>query len=208
MLFNDQVVARLAQKLRAPVPPPAIVDLPQELIDIEPNIRHMPAGLCHGSTFLDAHSDRQGVGNATVPENRARFASLAILYGWAYATDHQQIYPNAPPFLVSSVDHGHFIGNGPNWTPDLLASRPPAGADQLIATQASLTADELRQAAAPLAEVLLEDVAAAIAAAPDEWGIPMEHRVALAKYLWKRRGDLLAAYRIQVNVPAVSAGGG
>jgi hypothetical protein len=71
-----------------------------------------------------------------------------------------------------------------------------------------LTADELRQAAAPLAEVLLEDVAAAIAAAPDEWGIPMEHRVALAKYLWKRRGDLLAAYRIQVNVPAVSAGGG
>jgi hypothetical protein len=112
LLFTDQVVARLAQLIGAPVPEPAIVRLSPALIGLEKNLSHLTAGLCHGSLFLDGHSDRAPVLHIGAPENRTRFARLAVLYGWVYASDHQQIYPTASPHLVLSVDHGHFIGGG------------------------------------------------------------------------------------------------
>jgi len=201
--FNDQVIARLAQKLGAPVPPPSIVILPKVLVDAEPNLKHMPPGPCHASEFRDHHSDRMGVANTGLKENRPRFASLAVLYGWMHASDHQVIYPNDPPPLVLSVDHGHFIGNGsPAWTPEMITARPYASADQTIVTGASLTQEELVEACKPLATITAEEIAEAVGAPPEEWGVSTEHRVALAKYLWKRRTELLTSY---AAAPAASA---
>jgi hypothetical protein len=51
-----------------------------------------------------------------VPDNRPRFAALAVLYGWIPAGDAQLIYRQTVSHLVYSVDHGHFFPGGPNWT--------------------------------------------------------------------------------------------
>lgn len=206
MLFNDQVVARLAQKIGAPVPKPAIVDLPKVLVDAEPSLKHMTDGLCHGSEFLDGHSDRQGVAHHKLDANRSRFALLAILYGWMYATDHQQIYPNTQPHLVVSVDHGHFIGDGPEWTPTVLEQRPVAQPDGVIVAGASLTRGELSAAARCLTAVAPEDIARSIAAAPDVWGVPMTDRLSCAQYIWRRRNELLAIYPPPVITDAQAQG--
>lgn len=201
MLFNDQAVARLAQLIGAPVPKPAIVNLPAELIALEPRLAHMPAGLCHGSEFYDGHSDRQTVAFESIPENRPRFARLAILYGWVHASDHQQIYPNAPPHLVLSVDHGHFIGDGgPSWAPDTLERRGPAHQDQIVTTGAKLSGEELRNACLMLQGVTAQQIAEAVAASPSGWGIALEDRTAFARYLWRRRSELISSL-----IPAAAA---
>jgi hypothetical protein len=202
MLFNDQVIARLAQSLGAPVPIPEIVELTQAFIDANASVKHMPAGPCHASAYLDKHSDRQGLAHFSLDANRPRFASLAILYGWAFASDHQQIYPNDPPFIVWSVDHGHFVGPGnPNWTPDLLSTRPTAHADQLITAGTSMKNDELVAAAKPLDRLTSKDMADAVAAPPDAWNVPPVDRIAFAAYMWKRRGELLSAYAQALSAP-------
>lgn len=195
MLFNDQVIARLAQRLGAPVPQPAIVSLSAQLVAAEPRLAHMRPGLCHGLAFLDDHSDRMGITGTDHPPNRDRFARLAVLYGWAHASDHQQIYPNHPPPLVWSVDHGHFVGPGDhNWTVDLIGNRGPAAIDQNLANGAALKLEELVPAVQTLAEVTAYDLAGAIACAPNDWGVAAAERVAFASYMWKRRQDILRVF--------------
>ena len=89
--------------------------MPQELIDAQPEMRHMPAGISHGSQLVPNCSEREAYRYVDIAENRERFAKLAVLYGWMSAGDHQFIYRHDPPNLVHSVDHGHFFPGGPNW---------------------------------------------------------------------------------------------
>jgi hypothetical protein len=49
MVVNDQVIARIGSAVGAPVGEPMLVDVPQTLIDIEPQMNHMAAGLAHGT---------------------------------------------------------------------------------------------------------------------------------------------------------------
>ncbi|MDX2052567.1 MAG: HipA family kinase [Polyangiaceae bacterium] len=195
MLFNDQVIARLAQRIGAPVPKPALVSLPDVLVKAEARLTHMTAGVCHGLEFLDRHSDRLGVAHTDLTENRSRFASLAVLYGWAHASDHQQIYPNEPPPYVWSVDHGHFVGpSEPNWTIAILEARGPAHVDSVLESGAALTKQELTRAVARLGDVSAANLAEDIAAAPAVWGVSAEEKIAFATYMWRRRDDLLRAF--------------
>src|SRR4051794_7290268 len=105
-VVNEHVVARLGHALGAPVGEPAFVDVPAELIALESELRHIPPGIAHGSPFLRDCSDRLWIEHTGAPENRERFARLAVLYGWMHAGDRQLIYANAAPHLVHSVDHG------------------------------------------------------------------------------------------------------
>jgi hypothetical protein len=193
-LVNEQVAGRLAAAFGAPIPEVGLVYLPPELIAVEQGLSHMQPGLCHGCIYLGDNMGRRNIEFSGLPENRPRFARLAILYGWAGSADDQFLYGTNSPEIVYSVDHGHFFGPGaPDWTIATLQAAGLAAPNNQIVTQCSLSADELRAAASHLTSITDSDIAAIVATAPDEWGITADERLALAAYLVRRRDDLIAA---------------
>ncbi len=108
MIVTDHIVGRLGHAVSAAVGAPTLVDVPADLIAAEAQMAHMTAGVAHGSRWIPDCS-QGGIEHVVVPENRDRFARLALLYGWVVAADRQFIYQNQDPRLVHSVDHGHFF---------------------------------------------------------------------------------------------------
>jgi len=193
-IVNDQIVGRIGECLAAPVGTVALIDVPAELIAIQPDMAHMAPGISHGCLLISDCSERSTLANLALSENRLRFALLAVLYGWMWAGDHQFIYRNVPPQIVYSVDHGHFFGQ--NWNTQSLQSAPPATMDTLIATRCPFTRQEVDEARTRLGKVGEEQIAQAVAMPPDDWGICLDERLALATYLAQRRDALLAAMAV------------
>jgi hypothetical protein len=160
MIVTDQVVGRLGGAVLAPVAEITLIDVPAELINAEPEMSHMRPGVSHGSRWLANCSDSKGFEQTTVPENRDRFARLALLYGWVIASDHQFIYENAEPRLVHSVDHGHFLAGATNWTEETLRHAPAPAPDNNVVAACSLTTEELDR---PAADMRIDDEAIAVA---------------------------------------------
>jgi hypothetical protein len=192
MIVNDQIVGRLGQILSAPVGEVALVEVPDALASAEPQMSHMPGGISHGSLLLLDCSERSGLDHLSLAENRARFAMLAILYGWIGANDQQFIYENRPPHLVHSVDHGHFLPGGPNWTSASLSAAASPVPDPTIVAGAGLIDDEVRIALQNLKEVNPTAIASAVAAVPDDWGMSLDESVDVAIYLEQRQSQLVA----------------
>jgi len=196
-LFNEQVVGRLGHEVGAPVPPVALVDVSNELIRLNFPMSHMLDGVAHGSKFVQSVVNVDEVRYFAIPQNRSRFASLALLYGWiGIESDHvlEFLYDQASPPLVYSVDHGDFFRRGPEWRiPDLVAEAPPQPNSQ-IRFSCGLRNAELREAAASLLHIGDDVIANAIASPPERWEVPMQERVALAEVLARRRDQLLAIF--------------
>jgi hypothetical protein len=192
VLVNDQIVARLGKLIHASVPHVALIDVPAELIAGQPEMSHMMAGIAHGSQFVENVTEREAVAHVAIPENRPRFALLAILFGWIGAQDHQFVYSKTAPELVYSVDHGHFFPGGPAWTGPSLAGAPQSQPDIQITNGCNATQPELHQAIRALTAVGDEALISVVSLPPDEWGLTMADRVALFNFLKNRRAGLLA----------------
>ena len=190
-ICNEQIVARLGLKIGAPVAVPCFVAVPAELIQAERQLSHITSALSHGNQFHENHSDRAWVAHATEPGNRIRFALLSVLYGWAYAGDRQLIYANTAPHLVLSVDHGHFFPSGPHWCAENLVGTAPAECEPDIVSDAALTSAEIKIALQQLGSITTSDVCQAVSSPPDEWGLSLDERFAIARFLWMRREQLL-----------------
>lgn len=196
MLVSEQVVARIGQALGAPVPEVRILDLPRDLVHYDLNMRGFTPGLAHGSLKIDDCANEAGRLHTHTPENRSRYLLLGVLFGLTVAHDAQFILRDAPPRLVYSVDHGLFLPERGVWRahdlehPDLPT---PARLDVSIAHACNFSPAEIRIACEALASLRPEDIAAAVAAPPDSWGILPAERVALAWYLGRRRDRLLTA---------------
>jgi hypothetical protein len=195
-MVNDQIVARLGESISAPTGRPTLVSIDDAFLDLNPDLRNsgVTAGTWHGVRFVANHTEREGIQHCGLPENKLRFAALALLYGWAMPADHQFIYSNAPPPLVLSVDHGHFFAGGPNWTVDTLRGVvDPARPDQSICQTCQLTDADLSPSKQQLQEIdAVHVIAGAVAMPPDAWQIALQERVAMAEYLDRRRTELLA----------------
>jgi hypothetical protein len=192
VLVNDQITAQLAELIHASVPHVALIDVPAELIANQPEMTHMMPGIAHGSQFVENVTERAMFEHAAVPENRPRFASLATLFGWIGAQDHQFVYSKAAPHLVYSVDHGHFFPGGPAWTEASLAAAPQSQPDTQVTNACNTTQPELHQALQALTAVGDQTIISVVSLPPDEWGLTMEERIALVNFLTKRRAELLA----------------
>jgi hypothetical protein len=136
--ISDQIVARLGEALGSPTGRPALVEVDQALIDADAQLQNLDgagpfvAGVWHATLHVgNVSDDREAFAHQSVPENRPRYAQLAVLYGWAYTNqDHQFLFAKTEPRLVFSVDHGHFFPGGPNWTAaNLQAFATQAAAD-------------------------------------------------------------------------------
>lgn len=194
VMVNDQIVARMGQLIDAAVPKVALIDVPAVLIANQPEMSHMLAGIAHGSLFIENVTERDNFQHTNVPENRPRFAKLAVLFGWIGAQDHQFVYSKTAPQLVYSVDHGHFFPGGPVWTDASLAGAAPAQPDTQVSSACNLTEPELRNAIRALHAVRDEALISIVALPPAEWGLTMEERIALLEFLKRRRDNLLAMF--------------
>ena len=127
-MVTDHVIGLLAQKIIEDVVPTIrLVSIPPELISIAPKLQNACPGLAHGSRNASRNcTGRAGItdfGHFKLPFNRPRLAGLAVLYGLAAASDHQVIYRlDGEPHLYS-VDHGHFLPGGPNWSAIGISAR-------------------------------------------------------------------------------------
>lgn len=193
-LVSEQVVGRLGRAMGAPVPEVRVLDLPRDLVYYDQNMRGIMPGLSHGSLLIDDCSNESGQMHTHAPANRARYALLAALFGLTVADDPQFILGNAAPRLVYSVDHGLFLPERNAWRPHDLEHPDlpsPPRPHPLIAQACGFSAQEHRIACEAIASLRAEDIAAAVAAPPEVWGILPVERVALAWYLGRRRDMLL-----------------
>jgi hypothetical protein len=194
-IVSDQLIGRLGIAMEAPVAPVALVDVPAELIALQLEMSHFQPGIAHGSRRVpDCSLGREGFRETSLPQNRDRFARLAILYGWVIANDYQFIYDNGPPPLVHSVDHGDFLPGGEDWTVSSLTNTTstPAALDHMVMTVCSCKPQEIAEAAAQFRSIDDTVLAEAVSAPPDTWGCSLDERVALAEFLSRRREELLA----------------
>ncbi len=195
-MIADHIIGRLGAALGAPVPEVRLIEVPAELRTAQAQLQHMASGVAHGSRDIEDVTERAAIQHTDLPENRRRFALLALLFGWAHAGDHQFIYEKNAPHRVYSVDHGHFLPGGPNWTAASLAGalQAQADADAQLVQAVGLTAAELREAAAKLIQVDQETIKGAVASVPEGWGITAEERTRLIEFFVRRREELIARY--------------
>ena len=92
------------------------------------------------------------------------------------------------------MDHGHFFAGGPAWDPSTLAAASSAEPDPGIVSAANLGPSALRPAIAALGALDDAMIATAVAAPPDSWGVSLDDRIALARYLAGRRDALTASF--------------
>lgn len=175
---NDQVVTRLGWAIGAPVPEPALVRLDDELL---------PAGVdahvAHATIFVeDLGSPWRAAPKHRTDANVERLDQLEVLRGLVEANDLQLFYEQRQPHKVWSIDHDSYFPECRDWhARDLVSDRSAGGVDWRLLSRAQAVAAHLTP----------EFIAQVVAAPPDEWGIELEDRVALAGYIWRRRERLL-----------------
>jgi hypothetical protein len=194
-IVNDQLVARLGELLQAPVGKPAIISIPRELIDNEPNLSDFRAGTAHGTRWIENCSDVRCFSASDLiatdaPDNRSRLVLLAVLYSWTHANDHQFLYKKNPPRLIYSVDHGHFFPNSPNWRVEDLENDTFEGFDAIF-DHCNFNESELAEARERLEAIAESQILQIVAAPPPDWDFTIEERVAMMAYLVKRQQELI-----------------
>jgi hypothetical protein len=190
-IANEQIVGRFGFLIHAPIPPITQVEVPADLVANQPEMAHMAPGLAHGSLFSDNLTERLVISYVDVPENRGRFALLAVLYGWVVAADHQFFYTKSVPSLVYSVDHAYFFPGQNAWTIQSLAQAAPPQPDQTIVQACNLTQQEIHAAIRAISATDQRALACTVALPPDEWGLTMDERVAVLEFLMRRRDGLV-----------------
>lgn len=204
-LVPEVLVTVFGKMLVAPVAEGCLIDVPQSFID-SANEVPLPvtgklrmatweAGLAYGSRHLgneyEALPPMEILG---VPENRERYARLAVLFGWIGGREPEYFYRRSDPRVVVTVDHGHFLGGQrQGWSIADLTNADDPTLDPTITSAVTFTGDEL----GPVAEVLrgIDDasIAQCVATCPDAWGITHGERITLCRYLATRRDKFSTA---------------
>ena len=191
MLYNEYVCGRLGNLLDAPVGWLRFVEIPDPLRT--GGLGHFGLGFALGSFRIPMASERAGVQYVDVPQNKAGFAALCILYSWCKAQDHQLLYQEVPPQLARSCDHGHFFPSGPNWTIDTLKNEPAVVRDTFF-DACGLTQNDFAPYWPKLVAVTDQEILAICGVGPAEWNVPVAEREAMGQYLIQRRAQVQQAF--------------
>jgi hypothetical protein len=180
---KEQVAGHLGKALGAPVTDVCLVHVSRERLAAQ-QMKQTATNVFHGSRWIPDCEDSEEINDYGVPENRSRFGLLAILYGWLQVQDRQFLYRTRPPKLVYSHDHGI------SFPSDLANPKALFRIDSQIQMACDLI-PEINEAKACLAAVGDDVIASAVAAPPDEWGITLKDRIAMANYLIRARDEIL-----------------
>jgi hypothetical protein len=182
-LVTEQIVGALGTLLGAPVPKMHLVDVSADLIAKEGNLTHMHAGVAHGCLYVANCVGPTWIEHQDVPENKARHARLAILYGWVQPGDRQLLYELSKPPRVWSVDHGGFS----------VCVSGIAEPYVDIVRAAQIKPEDLAAVKPELEAAGPESLARAVASPHESWGITIEERVAFAQHLEQKRTELISS---------------
>ncbi|TLN27015.1 hypothetical protein FDZ71_00210 [bacterium] len=187
---TEQVVARMALLIGAPVPQVAIVRLGAAEAETLPE--EVRPGLYHGSREIP---------NADVvywlrsnKTNQSDIAGIDVLFSWAHSGDEQYLLDADDRYF--SFDHGAFLPGGPCWDKDSLQTAEAPGRLDMFG-RAGVGVEYYRPILERLEALTVEEVAAAVGMHPAEWECTVDDRVALAEYFWSRRGPTLGLFRGQ-----------
>jgi hypothetical protein len=201
MIFTEHVIGRVGRLLGAPIPEIALISISQELIDSNkqtepptPNKVVMDgiiAGIAHGSRLLeDASAACEGtIQHADQGDNARRFGYLAVLFAWIGSGDRQFLYLDKPPRLVHSVDHGFLFPGSERWSATTLQGAAKPQIDQVL--RKASKPEYIQEAINSLSSISPEQLASAIATAPEAWGINDADRHATADYLHRQQRALV-----------------
>jgi hypothetical protein len=189
VLFNDQVGARVARLVGAPVPAARVVDVPAAVAATITfsNGKVAAGGACHGSQWIerDVRSAPNGATHTTPTENAPRYAALGVLFTLIHNTDRQFLYATTTPRVVYSVDHGHSFGGSPSWTASSLSSAAVPGTIDWVSGVAP-TPGDVRPILRRLRGVSPSRLATVVGGVPMTWGVSDDERVAVLDYLCGR----------------------
>jgi hypothetical protein len=184
---SEQVVGRAGLLIGAAVGQLESIEIPKEMLPTGED--DSSAGVSHACRFLPRLTDG---GVEHVDDNRARMASLTVLYTWTFASNHQLVYSHdSGSPVVYSVDHGHFLPPENSWDANSLTNHPDPVALDSWFTSSGVAEADCGEAAARLAAITPEKVARVVISAIPEWGVSDEDRLALCEYLWRRRAATL-----------------
>lgn len=186
VLYNEQVVGRIAEILSCPCPgvvPVSVDSFLASTIHFTDGTE-AEAGLAHGSRYIP-RVDQVDLATslAAAAANRERYISLMVLFTITGVQDVQFVYQIDAPSLLFSVDHGWAFGGTPNWDEaSLLALTPPTA---IMAHGPAFTSAEAA-AAVPGLQLLTDDVLGEIVDCPPDWGVSGSERTALRAWLRQR----------------------
>jgi hypothetical protein len=193
-MFNDQLCGRLGAAMGASVPTVGLVEITADLINANPTtMGHLKPCVAHGSRKIpDVTGKVGGFEHSEKGDNRQRYNKLSVFYGWLVVGDMQFIKGTQPPHSVYSHDHGHFFPGGPMWTQASLAGYvdDPTPTPQIV-NDLKLKPEETAEAGQALKAVTTDNIVQAIAAAPDDWQVPLADRVALATFIHARQEKMV-----------------
>lgn len=191
-IFTEQLVGQLGRRIGASVAEVRYVLVPEEILDELQlhldGVRAAP-GIQHGSKWASGYSDRKAIAEAAAL-NHQPLGALSVLYTWLHAGDHQLICQDNAPHNVLSVDHSAFIVDGGGWTEETLSTIPEPTAFDPQFDPYVVDVDRV-DALEQLQRVTPADIAAVVASPPDEWGVTMAERVALADFVHRRQRQVL-----------------
>lgn len=193
-LVADYVVGKMGELIGAPVPPVRLIEVPNILIMPGTMLEGFEAGVGHGSAFMSGCSDAYDVRYPEDGDNRDRYAALAVLFGWADCEDRQYLLATSPPHSVWAIDFGMFFCGTDEWSVESLANAHEADIDRLVASAALVAPADLAPLLARLAGVTDNQIGQIVSEPPDEWGVSLDDRIGLAKYLASRRDQLVARF--------------
>jgi hypothetical protein len=196
-LIADHIVGRLSALIGGPIPAVELINVPAELVQPRSFFEHFEPGIGHGSLYLAGCRDSRWILYPDDPGNPERFAVLSVLFGWVDPEDRQFLYNSTSPHRVYSADHGRFLAGSTDWTADSLRGASAATLDEWFMTEVRMGRSMLKDAVQRLARVTDSEIAQAVSGLPEEWGITLDERMALAAYLARRRDDLLAEFDAQ-----------
>lgn len=199
-LVAEYLLAQLGTVLGAPVPSPALVNVPASLAEIVSREgSDVQPGVGFGASLLPGLSPDAWRGPSKTIErllrsspatNAPRLAALAILYGWFDVVGYQILQSSSAPFEIYATDHGHGLpGGADDWTVAAFDRARPAAPYDLIAR--CLTDNDLADAIQRLRALPDADIVRAVAAPSEEWGVTTTERVELAAFLMARRDSYL-----------------
>ena len=193
VLFNEQVVGRLAERLEMPCAQVSVVDVSADAAS-GISFGGTPAfpGPSHGSHWLE---DVDQVGNLSetldVAGNHERLTELMVLFTVVMNTDPQYVQQTGAGRHIYSVDHGHALG-GNSWTKEILETAPLPIAFESPVGAPTLDAATLTKVRRSLELLTRDEVNLLVGCVPAEWGLREDEREAAATFIWARALAVIA----------------
>jgi hypothetical protein len=206
----DLFCGLIGKAINAPVSEVGVVELPKELVDGDPKaLGYLKAGTCHGSKAVsEKEMDQIWIrpDYKDKPENRPRYAAIAVLYGLLDAGDSQLHY-DPDTRIVYTLDHGDFLPGSFNWNEKKITDAPDAAKPYARAiSEFQITEEELRVALVDLKSMSVQQVVDAAARVPASWGITESERLALVKLVLRRQAAMTAGIAVNEQNIANEAG--